>query len=63
VAGSAADPSRARAAVDRLRASVLSLVAVAALGTEASVAATAGAPVLTLGSLDDLPRTLWAVTR
>lgn len=62
ITGSAADPASSRRAMDHLGASVKAFGCRVQVGAEAAVAATAGAPVLTVGALDDLPRALWAVT-
>jgi uncharacterized protein (DUF58 family) len=62
VTGSRTDPAVARAAADRLGASVRTLVVRADLGADSVVRATNGPPVLELGSLDELTRLVWAVT-
>ncbi|MEO9165082.1 MAG: DUF58 domain-containing protein, partial [Aquihabitans sp.] len=60
--GSKADQSVARTAADRIGKSVRSVIIRAAVGEESTIRASSGAPVINLGSLEDLPRLIFAAT-
>ncbi|MGN6695300.1 MAG: DUF58 domain-containing protein [Aquihabitans sp.] len=62
VIGSKTDGAVARAAADRIGTSVRSIIVRAELGCESTVRASAGAPVIELGALEDLPRLVFTVT-
>lgn len=62
ITGSAGESARARLAVDQLGASVSAMVIRCERGAGSMVTATSSAPIVTLGSLDELARVLVAVT-